>query len=77
MILPSAWPTGNELATDRIELVPGLWQATGQMPGSGGFPRNMVVYRLASGGLLLHGAHPLDQGLALVFADFHQQCPIE
>jgi hypothetical protein len=35
------------------ELAPGLWQVTGSL-GRSPLPRNMVIFRLASGGLLIH-----------------------
>src|SRR5579872_5131186 len=43
------------------ELTPGLWQVTGSMP-SGHIPRNMAVYRMPDGGLLLHSAMCLEEG---------------
>jgi hypothetical protein len=43
-----------------VELVPGLWQVTGSLP-RGNMPRNMVLYRLPDGQLLVHGAIALDK----------------
>lgn len=45
---------------DLLELADGLWVVTGSMPGSG-LPRNMVVFRLPQGGLLIHSAVNLDR----------------
>jgi hypothetical protein len=42
------------------ELVSGLWIVTGSLPGMP-LPRNMVVYRLPDGGLLLHSVICLDE----------------
>jgi hypothetical protein len=41
------------------ELAPGLWQVTGRMK-SPPLPRNMIVHRLADGGLVLHSVVALD-----------------
>ncbi len=45
---------------DLTELAPGLWQITGSL-GRSPIPRNMVVYRLPDGGLLLHSVVALDE----------------
>lgn len=37
-----------------------VWQVTGRLP-RGNMPRNMVVHKLASGGLLIHSAIALDE----------------
>ena len=45
------------------EIVPGLWQVRGSLPFP--LPRNMTVYRLPDGGLLLHSVVAMsDEGLA-------------
>ena len=50
------------------ELAPGLWIVRGTM-GRNPLPRNMVVYRLAGGGLLIHSAVAMNaQGMAALEA---------
>ena len=45
-------------------LTKGLWQVTGKLP-RGNMPRNMVIYQLNGGGLLIHSAIALtDDGMA-------------
>ena len=49
---------------DLKELAPGLWQVQGSMARMP-LPRNMVVYKLEGGGLLIHSAIALDgKGMA-------------
>jgi hypothetical protein len=42
------------------KLAPRLWEITGSLP-RGKLPRNMVVHKLASGGLLIHSAVVIDE----------------
>ncbi len=50
------------------QLAPGLWLVSGSL-GKSPLPRNMVVYRLEDGGLLLHSAIALDdEGMAALEA---------
>ncbi|MCB9779230.1 MAG: hypothetical protein H6742_11755 [Alphaproteobacteria bacterium] len=55
---PAPW---RHLPHGAIEpLAPGLWCVSGTLPGGNPLPRNMVVYQLADGGLLIHSAVNLD-----------------
>jgi hypothetical protein len=51
----STWKEHVHPHGDLVELTEGLWIVTGSLPRSG-LPRNMVVYRLRDGGLLIHSA---------------------
>jgi len=42
------------------EIMPGLWQVTGSLP-HGPLPRNMVIWRMSDGKLLVHSVIALDE----------------
>ncbi len=45
-----------------VEVVPGIWQVSGSLrPNGDGLPRNMVLWKLPSGGLCIHSCVVLDE----------------